>query len=398
MKLLKKIVKIPQKIISKIKREYLKYKNANKINELLEELKKENKPTIIFFNVVDWNIPLFQRPQHIARCMSEEGFNYLFFTGNVYDNIKIYEKDRKNLYLINAAYLKDVINNLKVKNKYIQLYSTDMKTKNQDIDIFKSKGYQIIYEYIDEISADLYGKAIPKSGWEKHSRLLKDKDVFIVCTARKLYNQAFNIRGEVKLKLITNGVDYSHFQSGNKEQCLISSIVKKNQPIIGYFGAFANWFDYEMIETLAIERPNYQILLIGWRYDESIKSSPLNKLKNVTIIGPIDYEMLPQYGQWFDIATIPFKLNEITESTSPIKLFEYMALGKPIVTSNMPECRLYSEVLIAKNKEEFIMQVDCALSLVDDHSYLNKLKKQALMNTWESKAKDIVKLLQEERM
>jgi glycosyltransferase involved in cell wall biosynthesis len=86
-------------------------------------------------------------------------------------------------------------------------------------------------------------------------------------------------------------------------------------------------------------------------------------------------------------------INDITESTSPIKLFEYMAMGKPIVTTNMPECRKYQSVLIGKNHEEFIKKIDEALSLRDDREYKNILKKEAKANSWESKAKVIAEML-----
>jgi glycosyltransferase involved in cell wall biosynthesis len=70
-----------------------------------------------------------------------------------------------------------------------------------------------------------------------------------------------------------------------------------------------------------------------------------------------------------------------------------MAMGKPIVTTDMPECRKYKSVLIGRNHEEFIKKIDKALSLRDDREYKKILKKEAEANSWESKAKDIAEML-----
>jgi glycosyltransferase involved in cell wall biosynthesis len=90
---------------------------------------------------------------------------------------------------------------------------------------------------------------------------------------------------------------------------------------------------------------------------------------------------------------IPFRINEITESASPIKLFEYMALGRPIVTTDMAECRKYKSVLIGKDHEDFIQRIDDALAMKNDKDYGALLKREARENTWESRVELISKLL-----
>jgi hypothetical protein len=90
-----------------------------------------------------------------------------------------------------------------------------------------------------------------------------------------------------------------------------------------------------------------------------------------------------------DILTIPFKINNITRATSPVKVFEYMALNKPIVTTDMNECRKYKSILIAENHDDFIAKLSDALSLQNDTDYINLLNKEALENDWSMKAKAI---------
>jgi len=195
--------------------------------------------------------------------------------------------------------------------------------------------------------------------------------------------------------LVTNGVVYEHFRDIEdiipKE---MEEAVSQKKPIIGYYGALASWFDYDLVKAIAKMRKDWNIVLIGWDYDGSLSKSGLNDISNIHFISSVPYEKLPTYAQWFDICTIPFKINEVTLSTSPVKLFEYMALGKPIVTTAMPECKKYRSVIIAENNtKDFVKKIEVGLKLRGNAKYEELLKKEALENTWEKKAEDISKMI-----
>ena len=135
------------------------------------------------------------------------------------------------------------------------------------------------------------------------------------------------------------------------------------------------------------------IVLIGFLYDNEFRKSKVEDIKNVHYLGVVDYKELPLYGQCFNVAIIPFLLNDITESTNPIKLFEYMALNVPIVTTNLRECQKYKSTLIAKNYNEFIEKLDYALKMSKDDEYYTYLKNEALKNIWEKKAEAFYNLV-----
>ena len=170
----------------------------------------------------------------------------------------------------------------------------------------------------------------------------------------------------------------------------IRKIVDEGKPIIGYFGALANWFDYDLMGYLAVHRPNYNFVLIGWEYDKAFANSKITKLKNLHFLGPKKYSELSSYITAFDICIIPFKVNEITLSTSPVKLFEYLAAGKPSVCTAMPECIAVEQVFIGNTYEEFIDKIDQAILLRDDVEFIKKLKNVALENSWNNKVKSII--------
>ncbi len=370
-------------------------------NELKNIINYETYNSIIVFDSrVGWNIPLFQRPQHMARELSDKGFLYFYRTSERFDsNIKGIKKLKDRLYLINMSnyvlqnVLFDILKNNN-KRKFLSLYSTDIYLDEKYIeDKYLNNGFNIVYEYIDELSSEISGE-LPKFIYERHKNILINKNNFILVTADKLMEDVATIRGINKVAMVSNGVEYSHWQNKSDEiPKKIKGIVDKENVIIGYFGALAKWIDYKLIRKIAEERPNYEIVLIGFLYDNEFEKSGIENMSNIHYLGVIDYNELPVYAKYFTISIIPFLLNNITESTNPVKLFEYMALNKPIVTTNLRECRKYKSVLIGRDNNEFIEKLDYAINIDKNDIYYDYLREEALENTWRKKAEIFYELI-----
>ena len=361
------------------------------LNRILKEHK--GKPLILFCPIVDWNTPLFQRPQHLAKGLADLGFLFFYCTTNAFDSVDGFEQVHEGCYVTNQFELIDQL----ATRKIIHIYAADPKCTWEYIQRHKGAGDVLLYEYIDEIHADIAGSEVAETLLDRHTKVLKTDDIICVTSAEKLYRDVARFRTN-NLELVTNGVEIEHFSVSRNRADIpleIKGIVEKNKVIVGYFGALAKWFDYELIIGLARSHPEYEIMLIGWNYDKSLEQYPLSDCPNISVIGPVDYKVLPRYACWFDVSTIPFCVNEVTESTSPIKLFEYMALGHPIVTTDMPECRKYRSVLIGKNHEEFISRIEEALNKSKDEHYLSILRSEAEENTWRSKAKSIADVIKD---
>ncbi|MDU5651011.1 MAG: glycosyltransferase, partial [Clostridium perfringens] len=353
---------IKRRIKDKLDNNALTYrKNYEEANAIFHKiLKKEKfKAVVVFDSRVGWNIPLFQRSQHMANELTDDGYLYFYRTSEQFDpHVKTVEKLKDRLYLVNMANFAlqnamfDLLKEYK-GHKFLSLYSTDVYLDEQYIkEKYIDNGFKIIYEYIDELSDEISGH-LPDFVYDRHKNIIEDKSNIAVGSADKLIEEIEEIRGKENVAMITNGVQYDHWQYRSDEVPeKLKDIVSKGNPIIGYFGALAKWFDYELLKKVAKERPNYEIVLIGFLYDNSFKDSKIDELENVHYLGIVDYKELNQYSQYFTISTIPFLLNDITESTSPVKLFEYMAMGHPIVTTDMRECRKYKSVLIGKSHED----------------------------------------------
>jgi teichuronic acid biosynthesis glycosyltransferase TuaH len=364
-------------------------KNYHALQEIIT--KNVEKKIIVFPPLLEWHIPLFQRPQQIATEFAKKGYLYFFCTTNDrYEKVAGFEKIQENLYLTDQF---DLLQKLLPKH-IVNVYANDINQKYEFLENEINKGNNVIYEYIDEMHEDLVGK-IPAHAIYKHKKILSDERFSVVVTAKKLYSEVAKFRKN-NFSLVSNGVDCEHFRkifSIDSIPDILKVIVSKNKPIIGYFGAFASWFDYELIKKIAIERPEYEIVLIGLNYDKTLNNHNFKEYENVTFLDPVQYSELPSYAFWFSVSIIPFLINDITESTSPVKLFEYMALGKPIVTTPMSECKRYKSVLIGYDHENFLLRLDEAVRLRENVDYLNLLAKDADENSWSNKVNEIIKLL-----
>lgn len=349
-----------------------------RLREILKE--KKYKGIVIYPPTIDWNTTLFQRPHQLFRAFAKLGYLTFFNTpNNCFDQIKPgFKEIESNLFLANVP-----PDTFQLINSPILLISWAVNINW----IQHMKKPQIIYDYIDELDIfHLYDQRMKRA----HRHLLENSDVITV-TAKTLLNKAQKLRPDAIL--CPNGVDVDHFSPtvqvlSHPPKDMIP-IIQKQKPILGYYGALADWFDYELIRFLA-QSHKYQIILIGPDFDGSFKKSGLTKHSNVAYLGPKPYKILPRYLRQFDVSLIPFKINNITLSTNPIKMYEYMAGGKPIVSTNLPECQLEADVYTASTPHDFMAKIDLALQKERLGTLSKRLQKRALDHTWIARAKQML--------
>jgi hypothetical protein len=385
--------------------DYVNKKREELLKEQIKNILKREKyeRIVVWRSPFGWNVPLFQRPQHIARQLSKQKCLVFYEVTTKTDVVNTIKKQEDNLYLVNfenpLVYeeINIVLKNIK-KPKYLQIYSTNWSMDLKELELYKKNGFKVLYEYIDEISPELAGtEEIPKYIMDKYNYAIKNKDVLIVTTATSLYEDVKSKRGNINLTFSCNGVDYDFYQKidrNYKFENNFKSIINNGKINVCYYGALASWFDYELIKKIN-NTNEFNIILFGIKYDDSYDNSGIDKLKNVHFMGARDYSVLKNYASKMDVLTIPFVINSITQATSPLKLFEYMALHKPIVTSAMNECKNYKSVMIANNHEEFIDILRNTPKLNKDKKYKELLDKEGKENDWGKKAEAIIKLLKE---
>lgn len=401
----KAFVKIKEEYLSKVNPiSYIKFlKNKKVIGRFIDRMLFNNEydRIILWRSSIGYNIPLFQRPQQLANLLSKNNCLVLYEASSLVDNVDFISKINDRLYLVNYDNLlfnKFLMRKINIKHnipKYLYTASTCWDFSDKTLTKYIKNGFKFLYDYLDALSPELAGTdKIPYNVEVIHNFVINNIDeAFVICTADELYNDIIQKRGSDKNVVFScNGVNIEDFKTNNKKIKLderFKSLIGK-KPIIGYYGALATWFDYELIKKLATERPNYNIVLIGAKYDTSFSKENLEEYDNIYYFEPKKYSELPAYSKNFDVCILPFKLNEITASTNPIKIFEYMAVEKPIVSTDLRECRKYKSVLIGHDYDEYISLIDQCINKFDK-KYKTLLRKEASENTWNEKALTIIK-------
>lgn len=355
----------------------------------------------IFSVPMGWSTPLFQRFQHISLQVGKLGGISIYGAHPAVDkDIELYKFISPTLCIVN-------LDNLEIKRKmfqildarselkYIRIQSIDLATQLSEINEYLDRGYEVVYEYIDELTPQITGN-IPEFVFKRHEAVLRNEQVIAVATSDKLFNQMKPYRSK-NMAMINNGVDYEFWHiKKNVSECPedIKDIVNTGKIIVGYHGALAKWVDYDLLKQIA-QDGRFVLLLIGHEHDECLKNSHLLECDNVYYIGARPYQQLNKYAVFYDIGILPFLINDITLSVSPVKIFEYMAQGKPVVTYALPECQKYSSCLCAKTQDEFMQQLEKAVNLREEEEYLNKLNSDALDNTWYTITQKMLVLVKE---
>ena len=367
-------------------------KTKRKIDSIEKLMKKY--PNVLIVSGTAWNTPLPQRSHQLTKEFAKnKNLLVLYYEMDVSFN-KCKRLD-ENVMLISG---RDVLFSLildKKQNGYF-MFSNVGNVELASIKQMLKNGFELIFECIDELDEALSGGITINQ-----KKILKDLPnlgvKLFVSTAHRLTEQLEGIVPESKILLSKNAVNvekfnYERFKDGGLPADL-RNIRKDGKKIIGYYGAIAPWLDYDLIHETAKRHPEYELVFIGVDYDGALAKLDTS-FKNIHYLGVKKQSELPSYAVHFDCAIIPFMPGDIAKSTSPIKLFEYMALGLPTVcTKDLNECVGYKYVYVAKNASDFEKYLQEAIGQSRDNNVKKELLAQAENNTWEYRAKEILKAL-----
>ena len=342
-----------------------------------------SKGAVIFLPSIGWRVNLFQRPHHLARTFAQQGYVAVFDSSNAFDEVDGFQEIDHNLFLFSgpAQLLHQIPSPLLWTFPY-----------NYDKAAAYPIGAKVVYDWIDDLAVFIHHE--PQLLTRNHERALREAHL-VTCVARVLHEQVRVIRPDALY--LPNGVEDARITSPDgpvANDPALELLRRESKPIAGYYGALADWFDYEMLEEVARLRPDWNFLLIGPEYDDSLSRTSLTQRPNVAWIGPRPYAALPGYLRAFDVATIPFRLNPITMATSPLKLYEYFAGGKPVITTPMPECTAHPEVTAVNNAAEFAKALDPVRKQGRDPQFRRRLRAVAAANSWTERVRTVEKLVE----
>lgn len=224
---------------------------------------------------------------------------------------------------------------------------------------------------------------------EAEEKLMKTSAVVFV-TSRSLITLK---KGSNRfIKYIGQGVDYGNFSRAQESIEVAHDIKSIKKPIIGFCGTLDHWVDFELINKIAISRPGWAIVLIG-RKDTDLEM--LKRAENIYYLGRKDFGSLPAYIKAFDCAIIPFKIDELTKYVNPLKALEYLASGKPVVSTYMPDLeQTQGLVYLTRTPDQFIACIEKAMN-EDSKERVEKRLKYSQNYTWPKRAEEVSNIIGE---
>ena len=326
---------------------------------------------VVIFPIIDWGFR-FQRPQQLATQFAHDGHRVFYLRTTFHQGglaahaLKIAERifevqipgrPHLNIYRdeINRRLLDNLIKAMDLFRRrnmieeavcIVQLpFWTPLAIAAQ-----QRWAWKIVYDCMDEHA----GFTTNNATMLQHEETLVAQSDLVVTTSRKLYDKLAPVAK--RTLALPNATDFEHFSLPGP----LRPLSKLVGPIIGYYGAISDWFDVEMVRTAAEARPYWQFVLVGDTFGADVSS--LKALANVHLPGEQPYAAIPSYLHQFAVAVIPFLLTPLTESTNPIKFYEYLSAGKPVVAVELRELEPYKDYFYpVRSQKEFVTQIETAL-------------------------------------
>jgi glycosyltransferase involved in cell wall biosynthesis len=253
----------------------------------------------------------------------------------------------------------------------------------------------VIYHVSDKYDANTMDHATdPAAIRELHEKAIAGADI-IFYSGRKLLSEA--TLGKERSYLLEQAVDFDHWAGLDErvargELAIAPRIASIPRPRIGYFGAIEPWLvDQELIKRAARERPEWQWIFVGNRS----RGLEIEELPTTHFLPAVAYEDLPSYAAGFDVCVLPWETEQaFTSYGSAIKVREYLATGKPVVISPLPEYEPMADVLrIARSRDEFLSLVADALHERNPEA-ASRRQAAVAEGTWDARAEWVSELIE----
>lgn len=353
----------------------------------------------------------FQRPHHFARYLRTEyqlevmnnvvwlpfrGYGYMQEQAELVDGIR-------NLYLLKGQDRYRPIgfcNKLLLKLQNPLWYRSD---SFRDTDVVYTwqlddlsylrhcDGKLVVYDAMDDWAA--FGAAVDQRIIEHELQVVERAD--IVLTVSDKLQQRFGAI-HPNTHLIRNGVDDAFFGTVPQYRRGSDDELRdlEGKPVAGYVGGLHDWVDVELLVQAAACCPEINFVVIG-------PASPgieplLGRQSNIRYLGPRPYSALPAYLAYFSVGLIPFKVNLLNESTNPIKLYEYLGAGLPVVSTGLPEVVALQQpgvVTIADTPQAFADQIRMTCSRANSIEQVTQRCRIAAQNSWASRTDHLRELI-----
>jgi glycosyltransferase involved in cell wall biosynthesis len=366
-----------------------------------------SSPTILCLPIIDWYFR-YQRPQHVLVRLAARGHSVLYLDPNLDGALCKPAKDLLDRWTLPIA---DRMTQIKLPT-VLRGDRSDLAGKTGavidalrplllalgtgDVTLLVHQpawaplveplarwlGATVVYDCMDE-HASFPGA--PAHLVADETALVGAADLVLASSAKLLEKHEASARRAV---LVPNACDFEHF---SRAAPVPEDLASRPRPLVGYVGAISEWFAPELVTAAARARPEATFVIVGGA--SPAHRAALEGEKNVLLLGEKDYTELPGYLNAFDVCLIPFRRNPLTLATSPVKLFEYLSAGKPVVSVRLPEVAAFAEhVHFGDEPAEFVRALDAALA---DRRPEDARRRVARENGWDARVAVLAGALRE---
>lgn len=360
----------------------------------------------LIFSIIDWHFRI-QRPQQLSKYLAKSGKRTFFFSNHFIDATQPgYAIERLDsvdeLYQIKlhvagapAIYFSPPTrHHLAMIEQGMVQFLMDFAVISSVSIVQHAYWYPLvtrlpnslrIYDCMDHHEG--FGN-VPEKLIEIEKKMLRESDLVVV-TSTWLENYACNYNRNCTV--IRNASEFDHFAAPPPE-CFSDS---RGRKIIGYYGAIAEWFDLDLIRGIAQAEPDALILLVG--NDTIAAAEAVKTIPNIVFTGEVPYHRLPYYLHAFDVCLLPFRVSPLTLATNPVKVYEYLAAGKPVVCTDLPEIAQFGDLVYrAATHDSFIRIVSNCLHSVTavDNTVFQQRQEFAREQTWNHRVSTLTEAIQ----
>ncbi len=340
----------------------------------------------ICFSHLRWDF-VYQRPQHLMTRLSKK--KRVFFIEEPQSSEEIFYQVSKrgdNLWVIvpHLPASMDEPARIDHPKEFISRFLEDMKVRQYAAWYYTPMALPIsdhlhplvtIYDCMDELSAF---KFAPPTLTQLESQLIQQAD--IVFTGGYSLYEAKRAQ-HPNIHPFPSSIDYDHFLQARILRSDPEDQKNIRRPRFGFYGVIDERMDLQMVAEIAAKKKDWHFILIGPVV--KINESDLPRPDNIHYLGKKDYDELPLYLSGWDIAIMPFALNESTRFISPTKTPEYLAGGKPVISTPILDVvRQYGDVVhFANSADDFIKVAESEID--NDAEWLEHVDKKLSENSWD---------------
>ena len=345
---------------------------------------------VLVFPVIDWHFR-FQRPQQLARQLAERGHRIFYLSTTFHSadqpTFQVIESPAPNVFLVTLC----------IPGMQPLIYQDPMSDEQRE---------RLAAAVGELVTAGGLRSTIAIVDLPFWRRLVESVPGFLTVYDCMDYHGGFSTNSPVMIEeedrliasvdlVITSSAGLSELVGRNRENALIRNAgeiayfretppklaYESDRPVAGYLGAIAEWFDMDLVASAARRFPDWEFVLVGSTDYGDV--SKVRKLENVKLVGEVPYTEAASWVHSFDVALIPFRLTELTLCTNPVKVYEYLAAGKPVVATALPEVKLMDDVVhVAADHARFMDLLGVAMDESGDQARAQERTQWALGHDW----------------